>query len=322
MLFVTAANTFTGGLSLAGSSNLQLGDGGASAVSFIPDTTSVTVASGAALKLAKGGNSETIDALLGAGAVQAIAGADTLTVGSAGGSGTFSGVLANGGAVLAFTKTGTGTQILSGNSTYTGATTVQQGVLRVDGSLSSSSNLSVAAAASLMGSGTVAGFATINGTLSPGASPGVLTFGSLLLTSTSTTLVEIASAGARGTDFDGLSILSASGLTYGGTLSFAFGGSAIADDTTFDIFGFTGSTAGSFATVLSTGYYAGTWANNNDGTFTLAKDGQTVTFSQTNGDVVVVPESAAVLPLAGLGGVFVLHMTRNRWRRQAERRAV
>jgi len=307
IVFLTSANTFSGGLSLTSNSNLQLGEGAGTSTSFIPDTASVTIASGAFLKLAKGGNAEAIDALLGAGTVQAVAGADTLTVGSSGGSGTFSGVLANGGATLSFTKTGTGTQVLSGNNTYTGATSVLQGVLRVDGSLSSSSNLSVAAAAWLMGTGTVAGTATINGTLSPGASPGIATFGGLILSSTSTTAIEIASAGTRGTDFDGVSILNSAGLTYGGTLAFAFGGSAIPDTSTFDIFSFTGGATGSFASVTSTGFYSGSWTNNNDGTFSLAKDGQTVTFSQTTGDVIVVPEPVG-LTFAGLGMIAVLRI--------------
>ena len=179
------------------------------------------------------------------------------------------------------------------------------------GSLAVGSNLSVAAAAWLAGSGTVPGTVTVSGTLSPGNSPGVITLGSLVQTSTSVTAIEVASAGTRGTNYDGVSILNASGLTYGGTMSFAFGGSAIAPNTTLDIFSFTGTPSGGFATLVSTGFYAGTWTNNNNGTFTLIKDSDTLTFSENTGDVIVVPEPAVTLVgMAGLVGALAVRRRR------------
>ena len=59
----------------------------------------------------------------------------TLTVGMAGGGGTFDGVIENGtgiGGTIAFTKVGAGTQIFTGNlpNTYTGLTTINGGVLQ------------------------------------------------------------------------------------------------------------------------------------------------------------------------------------------------
>lgn len=202
-------------------------------------------------------------------------------------------------------KTGAGTLTLTNANTYTGATTVNVGGLVLNGSLAVGSNLSVAAAAWLGGTGTAPGIVTVSGTLSPGNSPGVITLGSLVLTSTSVTAIEVASAGTRGTAYDGVSILDASGLTYGGTLAFAFGGSAIADNTELEIFSFTGSAAGDFATLVSTGFYAGTWSNNNDGTFTLAKDSQTLTFRESTGRVIVVPEPGTAL-LGVLGALAAL----------------
>ena len=47
---------------------------------------------------------------------------------------TYSAAIADGAAGMTLTKTGLGTQILGGTNTYTGATSVQQGVLLVDGS--------------------------------------------------------------------------------------------------------------------------------------------------------------------------------------------
>lgn len=69
-------------------------------------------------------------------------------------------------------KTGLGTWVLSGNNTYTGTTTVGQGELYIDtgGSLAVGSAVSVAAGATLGGSGTINSSTTISGILAPGMS--------------------------------------------------------------------------------------------------------------------------------------------------------
>lgn len=72
------------------------------------------------------------------------------------------------------TKQGTGTLTLSGNSSVTGATSVEAGTLNVTGSLRSGSVM-VANSGTLSGSGIIIGAVTNAGTLSPGASPGILT---------------------------------------------------------------------------------------------------------------------------------------------------
>ena len=213
----------------------------------------------------------------------------------------------SGGGPITINSTGAGRVIFSGNNTHTGTTTVTAGGLQLDGSLGSSSILSVAAAGWLSGSGTASGTATISGgTLSPGSTTGVLSLGSLTLTSTSTALIDLLAAGTRGTDYDGVTILNAGGLTYGGTMSLSFGGSVLPDNTTFSVFSFTGSPSGSFGQVSSTGFYAGTWTDNLDGTYSLAKDAQTLTFAQATGMVTIVPEpttTVAIVAAIGLAAV-------------------
>ena len=73
----------------------------------------------------------TTGSLAGNGIVTASIGA-TLTLGALNTNTTFSGVINNAGSAIALTKTGTGTLILSGNNSYTGATNVSgNGVLNI-----------------------------------------------------------------------------------------------------------------------------------------------------------------------------------------------
>jgi len=215
-----------------------------------------------------------------------------LTVGGNNASTAYAGTISGLGSLV---KTGSGTLSLGGANTYAGATTVAAGTLLVNGNQSGAVGaMTVDALATLGGSGTIGGAVTVLGTLSPGNSPGMLSVASLVLDGASTSLFELDGT-TRRTQYDGLDITGGSGPTYGGTLSLVFGnGSAFTDNTTFDLFSFTGSPSGAFSTVTSSGFYAGTWTNNNDGTFKLEQGGQTLTFSQSTGDIVVVPEPAAL----------------------------
>jgi len=269
-------------------------------------TATLTGAMTGTVSVAAGGQANLND---GASLSQATLANDGLVAVNQSGTTTLSTAITGAGA---FQKLGSGILTVSGNNTYSGATTVSAGGLKVNGSIGGG-GLSVAAAAWLMGTGTINGPVTVSGTLSPGTGPGVITLGSLVLTDTSTTVIDIASAGTRGSAYDGVSILDPGGLTYGGTVSFAFGGSAIANDTTFDIFDFTGSSAGSLAAIESTGFYAGTWTPLGSGTFRLVSGTQTLTFSQATGEVIVVPEPAAIAVAAvGLGTIGLALLRRRR----------
>ncbi len=118
---------------------------------------SLTVDSGSTINFVETGGSTAgtvaqFDALNGGGTISmGYLTYRTLSVGNANGSGAFSGVLKDAGspALLAFLKNGTGTQILSGSSTYTGGTTISNGVLEAD------SNTALGTGAVTMSGGTL-----------------------------------------------------------------------------------------------------------------------------------------------------------------------
>jgi autotransporter-associated beta strand protein len=122
-----------GTTSLNGRANLQFSTAGALNLA----NTDVTVTN-ATMNVGRGLNDAntagaTIKSLSGNGRVYADTTNNTLTVGQNDGSGNFSGVLANGSAVLSLIKTGTGTQVLSGLKSYTGTTAVNGGTLVLSG---------------------------------------------------------------------------------------------------------------------------------------------------------------------------------------------
>ncbi len=79
--------------------------------------------------------------------------------------------------ILSVDKSGDGKWILSGDNTYTGATSVTAGTLLINGDQSGATGaVTVDAGATLGGTGTVGGAATVSGILSPGTSAGTLTF--------------------------------------------------------------------------------------------------------------------------------------------------
>lgn len=139
-LVLSGLSTFTGGLTVSEGSMLVNGS--------LSNSLPVTVASGAAYYL---GVNDTIGSLAGGGSVapsSAVTGTVTLTAGGDNSSTTFSGVLSDnvGTGKLEFTKSGTGTLILSGANTYTGITRVNAGTLKLGnggttGSIASSSQI-------------------------------------------------------------------------------------------------------------------------------------------------------------------------------------
>ena len=169
------------------------------------------------------------------------------------GTNTLTTALADNGGQTALVKSGLGRWVLGGTHAYTGTTQIEAGRLTIGAgaSIGSSRTVVVGTAAgsgarldvtdtaytftgsqTLMGSGTVAGggsgptTVTINGKLSPGNSPGLLTFAdtSVALGSTGNVIMEITGS-ARGTQYDAIDItggVNGGGLTYGGTMTLNF----------------------------------------------------------------------------------------------------
>ena len=161
--------------------------------------------------------------------------------------------------------------------------------------------MTVAAGATLGGSGSISGPVSMAGSVSPGASGGfgTLSFSSLSLTGSSSTLLGIGGTG-RGATYDAIDVSQSAGLSYGGDLSLSFS-DVFGDGTSFGLFGFTGSPSGSYASVTASGSYGALTFSNSGGVWTAAAtNGQTFTFTEATGSLVIVPEPASVV-LAGIG---------------------
>jgi len=145
-------------------------------------------------------------------------------------------------------KYGSGTLTLSGANTYTGPTTVNQGRLAVNGSITS--NVTVYSLGNLGGSGTIFGNVMNYGTLAPGNSIGTLTVsGNYTQAPGSTYQVEVNAAGQG----DRLNVVGAPGTATinGGTVQVLAQPGNYARNTTYTILNATGGVSGTYSNVTS-----------------------------------------------------------------------
>lgn len=207
-------------------------------------------------------------------------------------------------------KTNVSTWTLNGVNTYTGTTVVNAGTLLVGdashttASLHASSVVTVGASGTLGGYGVINGDTTVNGRLAPGASAGKLTFNAdLTLAGASSTVLEISgtSRGVVG-GYDAIDLGLSSDLIYGGALTLDISG--IIANGTYDLFAFTVAPTGSFGTIALAGSYSASFSNN-AGIWTANAGGQSFTFTQSTGDLTVVPEPGTIALLAFAGTVLM-----------------
>ena len=195
---------------------------------------------------------------------------------------------------------------------HTGSTVVQAGTLNMQGNMTSASAVSVFNAATLLGTGTISGATSIlsGGTFSPGTqggATGVFTFGSGGLSLAGQSLMEVAGV-TRGTQYDGVDI--SGPLGYGGSLLLQFSGT-LADNTTVELFKGFSSQSGSFSSITVSGSYTGSLAESS-GVWTGVFGAQTMTFTNSTGNLVVVPEPAVVGLLGSVGMVVTVAGLRRR----------
>jgi autotransporter-associated beta strand protein len=303
--------------------------------------SAVALADVAGVSLDLNGFSQTIGSLAGGGSIggNVTLGANaTLTTGGNNGSTSYAGVISGTG-TSGLTKLGTGTQTFSGVNTYNGSTTIKAGTLKlgVAGSIASSQTIvvgdtgssgavldlsektsfAIGASQMLTGIGTVrlgnGDTLTIDGTLSPGNSPGVITLdsqgGGGTVNLAGTTLMEIWGT-TRGANpgYDAVDVTNSTMLNFGGILQLDLN-QQFADDTTFDLFStlggstlaqnFTGVTVtGAFYTGLTWSQAGAVWKSSN------TTGGQSLEFSSATGQFVIVPEPAALALLSA--GVALL----------------
>jgi probable HAF family extracellular repeat protein/autotransporter-associated beta strand protein len=179
-------------------------------------------------------------------------GSNQLIVGGNNLSTTVSGVISdggeNGGVGGSLVKVGTGTLTLASTNTYTGTTDVNSGLLIVNGSIASSSEVTVNVGAALGGTGVVAG-TTVNGggTLESGASVGTLTVsGNLVLNSGADYLVQLSSSAASETIVTGTA--SITGTLTVDTISGSYSGTH-----TYTVLHSTGLLSGAFSSLAPVG---------------------------------------------------------------------
>lgn len=233
------------------------------------------------------------------------------------------GNITNGG----ITKLGSGLLTLSGTNTYSGATTISNGGLKLNGSLANTA-VTMAGGTTLSGTGTFgAGTSvTINGTHSPGNSPGVQTFNNLTYNSGAAINWELASnkssaTGVAGTDFDqivvngALNFAGATGLNLsfnGAGSTLTWGDSFWSSNQSWVVFSNASAPTGFSNLALNTL----NWADSQGTLFSTALPNGSFTIGLNGNDVMLnysaIPEPSTYAALAGVAALGAVIWRRRR----------
>jgi autotransporter-associated beta strand protein len=318
---LSGANTYGGGTSFTGILNINHAQAlGTGALTVTGNTRTINNTSGSAITLSNNNALNLANTLIftgsnnlnfGTGAVTLQGGNRTVQVDA--GILTFGGAVGQDSGARQLIKTGDGTLVLGGNNSYLGATLVNAGTLLINGNSSTATgNVTVATGATLGGSGTIGGATTVNGSLNPGNSPGVLEFESgLTLGSTSTTTMEILGIN-RGSQYDGVDVTGGT-LTYGGVLVLdlqtLFGGGSY----TFNLFDAINPASGEFSSIAFAGaFYSGSFSDDGFGVWSASTNSgnESWIFDHNDGNLYlnVIPEPKTAL----LGAIGFLMLFRRR----------
>lgn len=261
-LTLSGASTFTGGTTIKNGSLILSGNNDrlATTGSLILGDTSTT----GKLVLGEGTNArnQTLAGLTTTGAGGSVVGSNAttnslLTLNIAA-SNTFSGTLGGAGAnenMLALSKSGAGTLTLTGTNTYTGTTTVEAGVMTVNGNIGGSVATVVKTGATLNGTGTTGAMdIQSDGTLQPGdGGIGTLTV-SGRLTLAGIANFELGTPGASHATPGTSDRVDVTGdVVYGGTINLInnnnAGGLGSAGAGSYKLITYTGTSSGNFTGV-------------------------------------------------------------------------
>ena len=347
--------TLSGGISIASTNNIQILDGGTWNINTTGNTwgsTSLsngTLVTGAAnalptsqfITFGQSSNSGTLKlngfdqivgglAVSGSGTANKIvngsATASTLTVSHASSNSTFSGVLGGTGTNennFGLTKSGNSTLTLSGTNTYTGATLISGGTLKLDatGTIDNTSEVSLGTVGAfdvslkslgytvgtLKGSGNVTGALTVSTQLAIGNSPGTTNFSSGLTLDSATYVYEMTGGVAPGAGSADLgNVVGTLTITAGSILDLVELGTYTVGNK-FTLFGY-GTLSGTFDGLANNATFlddlANTWQIKYDDASAGANGGTGTNFVT----ITAVPEPAAAL----LGGLGLLGLLRRR----------
>jgi hypothetical protein len=234
--------------------------------------------------------------------------------------GTFS--ISGGGSATGFTFGGSGKLTLAGDwSANTQPFTVADTLTLITNTTVTSA-LTVGPTSTLGGSGIISGPTTIEGTHSPGNSPGLQTFGSDLTYSGGASVVNWELAGntvsGRGTNFDGIDVAGTLDFAAATTLNLSFNNLGSSVDWTNTLW-LTNQTWLLYQVTTATNnignfnIFTSNWQDSTGAFFDTVLTGSTFTLSQTGNDVFLnftaIPEPSRAF-LLGIGGLSLIFRRR------------